>query len=53
MRAQIVEPERVNRSVRRPRIEVRGFDDGDFAPRLELRRRDILPGLAPIARDVN
>ena len=53
MCAQIVEPERIDRGVRRARIEVRGFDDGNFAPRLERRRRNILPGLAAVSRDLN
>src|SRR6202158_2243376 len=53
VRAQIVEPERIDRRVRRARIEVRSFDNGNFAPRLQLRRRYILPGLSAVARDLN
>src|SRR5467141_3079378 len=53
MRAQIVEPERIDRRVRRACIEVRSFDNRNFAPRLELRRRYILPGLSAVARDLN
>ena len=53
VRAQIVEPERIDRRVRRARIEVRSFDDGNFAPRLQLRRRDVLPGFSAVTRDVN
>jgi len=53
VRAQIVEPERIDRRVGRTRLEVRSFDDGNFAPRLQLRRRDVLPGFAPVARKLN
>ena len=53
VRAQIVEPERIDRGVRRARLEVRSFDDRNFAPRLQLRRRHVLPRFSAVARDVN
>src|SRR6266404_497472 len=53
VRAQIVEPERIDRRVRRARIEMRGFDSRDFAPRLQLRRRNVLPEFPAVARNVN
>src|SRR5712664_2054568 len=53
VRAQIVEPERIDRRVRRAGVEVRSFDDGNFAPRLQLRRRYVLPRFSAVARDVN
>src|SRR5262249_18598019 len=53
VRAKIVKPKAVDRSIRSPSLEMRGFDNGDLAPRLELRRRNILPGLAAVPGDVD
>src|SRR5713226_2055282 len=41
VRAEIIEAERVDRRVSGGGVEMRRLDDGDFAPRLELRRSDI------------
>src|SRR5260370_18714486 len=49
--AQIVQPERIDRRVRRARIEVRSLDDRNFSPLLQLRRRYVLPGFPAVARD--
>src|SRR5277367_795889 len=53
MRTQIVETETVDGGVRGGSIRVRSLDDGDFAPRRELRRRDVVPGFSTVAREVN
>src|SRR6266566_6042628 len=53
VRAQIIKPERIDRGIRRARVEVRRFDNGNFAPRLQSRRRHVLPGFSAVARDVN
>src|SRR6202790_810897 len=50
---QVVQTEAVYGGVRGAGDEVRRFDDGNFAPGLELRRRDVLPSLAGVAGDVD
>jgi hypothetical protein len=53
IRMQVVEAEAVDGSVGGCLIEMRGVQLGDFAPRSELGRRDVLPVLAAIARDLD
>ncbi len=53
VRAQIVQAKAVNGSICRTGLEMRNLDDRDLAPGLELRWRDVLPGLSGVLRDVN
>src|SRR5205823_6409696 len=53
VRAQIVEAQRVDRGVGRPRLEVARLEDAHFCPGNELLRRHLLPGLSPVARAVD
>src|SRR2546423_12118606 len=53
MSAQIVEAKAVDGGIGRAGIEVRSFDNGNFAPGLELRRRDVLPGFAVVSSEMN
>src|SRR5258708_18894371 len=38
---------------RRARIEMRGFDNRDFAPRLQLWRRNVLPGFTAVEQSLD
>src|SRR5271165_3742461 len=49
VRVEIVEAKTIDRRIGGAGSEVRGFNDGDFAPGLKLGRRDILPVFPAIA----
>src|ERR1700676_2999082 len=53
MRTQVVKAKAVDGNVSGSGIEMRSLDDRDLAPGLELGRRNVLPGLSRILRDVN
>ena len=53
VRVEIVEAKTIDRGIRCAGIEVRGFNDGDFAPRLELWRGDVLPIFPAIACELD
>jgi hypothetical protein len=53
VRPQVVETQRVDRGVSGVHVEVRRIHDRHLHPRRECRRRDVLPVLAAITRQVN
>src|SRR6185312_2634762 len=53
MWSQVIEPQRINRSVSRSSVEVPGVDDRDLFPRLELLRSHISPMFTAIGRKMD
>src|SRR3954447_14900690 len=53
VRRAIVKPVAIHGGIRGARIEVRGFERRDLAPRCEFRRGDVLPSLPAIPRNVD
>src|SRR5215472_13818221 len=53
MRSDVGQAMAVNGGVGSRRLEMGGLDHAELAPRRQARRRDITPGLATIARQVD